>query len=80
MAASYHISKTAIQSLSRERGVALRRQGLSPDQVTEAAHLYKAGQSVAQAARAVNLPTKSVYDALKRAGVQMRPRTEKGRR
>jgi transcriptional regulator with GAF, ATPase, and Fis domain len=48
-------------------------QGLSAEQLTEATRLYQAGQSVAEAAHTLGFQPTSVYDALKRAGVTMRP-------
>jgi transposase-like protein len=72
MAATYGISKTSVQRLLKEHGVTLRHQGLSPDQLRHAAHLYQAGKSVAQVARALSLSPSSVYDALTRAGTAMR--------
>lgn len=80
LAEKYSVSKTAVTELLTAHDVPLRHQGLSPSQVTEATRLYTAGQSVAQAARALGVSPSSVYDALKRSGVQMRPVHQSGRR
>jgi predicted DNA-binding protein YlxM (UPF0122 family) len=73
LAERYHVSKTAVTELLTAHNVPLRRQGLSPSQVAEAIRLYAAGQSVAQAAQSLGASPSSVYDSLKRSGVQMRP-------
>ena len=79
LADKYRVSKTAVAELLAAHDVPLRHQGLSSDQVSEATQLYSAGQSVAQAARALGVSPSSVYDALKRFGVQMRPAHVPGR-
>jgi hypothetical protein len=73
LAKQYSVSKTAVTELLTAHDVPLRHQGLSPSQVSEATQLYTAGHSVAQAALSLGVSPSSVYDALKRSGVQMRP-------
>jgi len=80
LAEKYKVGKTAVTELLAAHQVPLRHQGLSRSQVAEATQLYTAGQSVAQAARALGVSPSSVYDALKRSGVQMRPAYQPGRR
>jgi DNA-binding CsgD family transcriptional regulator len=80
LAEKYNVSKTAVTELLTARDVPLRHQGLSPSQVRDAIRLYAAGQSVAQAALSLSLSPSSVYDALKRSGVRMRPAHQSGRR
>jgi len=77
---SYGISKTSVQRLLEEHGVAFRYQGLSSSQVTEAIELYRAGHSVAHLAGNLGLSPSSIYDALKRSGVEMRSAHEPDRR
>lgn len=73
LAKQYNVSKTAVTALLTAHDVPLRHQGISPSQVREATQLYTAGHSVAQAALSLGVSPSSVYDALKRSGVQMRP-------
>ena len=76
----YGIGKTSVTKLLRLRGVPLRYQSLSAEQLRQAAQLYKNGKSVAQVAKVLELPSSSVYDALKRTGVEIRSAHEPGRR
>jgi predicted DNA-binding protein YlxM (UPF0122 family) len=80
LAERYHVSKTAVTELLTAHSVPLRHQGLSPSQVGEAIRLYAGGQSVAQAALSLGVSPSSVYDALKRSDVKMRPAHQAGRR
>jgi hypothetical protein len=43
----YGISKARVATILRDRGIAIRRQGLNDVQVSEAAMLYAAGKSLA---------------------------------
>jgi len=76
----YGIGKTSVTKLLRLGGVPLRYQSLSAEQLRQAAQLYKNGKSVAQVAKVLELPSSSVYDALKRTGVEIRSAHEPGRR
>ena len=44
--AVYGISKTRVATVLRDQGIAIRRQGLTEDQIDEAVRLYSAGQIV----------------------------------
>jgi hypothetical protein len=79
LAEKYHASKTAVTELLGACDVPLRHQGLTSRQVTDATRFYTAGQSVAQTGRSLGVSPSSVYDTLKRSGVQMRPAHEAGR-
>lgn len=48
IATTYGVSKTSVVQLLRDAGVPIRRQGLTAEQATEAARLYRAGQSLAR--------------------------------
>lgn len=69
---TYGIGKTSVTKLLREGGVCLRHQGALPRPVAEANRLHEAGESVAQGARTLGIHASSVYDALVRAGVELR--------
>lgn len=70
----YTLGKGTVLKLLRERGVAIRRQGFPPHQVTEAGQLYQSGLSLARlGARYGRSPT-VVRKALLDAGITMRPR------
>jgi hypothetical protein len=80
IATRYRIGKTTVTKLLREHDVPLRHQGLDAQQVSQAVRLYRAGKSVAQVGAELNFHPSSVNDALRTAGVEMRPRHESGRR
>ena len=54
----YGISKTRIALVLREQSVAIRRQGLTAEQVTEAAELYVSGRSLAWLGSRYAVPTR----------------------
>jgi transcriptional regulator of aromatic amino acid metabolism len=70
----YGISKTRVASVLRERGITLRRQGLTDEQVSEATDFYIAGRSLAWLAARYGVSPMTVATALRRKGVQPRPR------
>lgn len=74
LARTYGISKQSVAKLLQERGVPARPRGLSSEQLEQATQLYLAGKSVVQVGQAMNQPPNTIYDALKRTGVQMRDR------
>ena len=58
-----------------KRAGALRPpKGLSADKVTEAAQLYRQGISLAQLGDRFHVDPKTVWNALRRAGIPIRPR------
>ena len=71
---SDRISKTSVQRLLKQQDIQLRHQGLSTDQLRNAIQLYETDRSAVQVARTLHLSPSSVYDALKRSGVQLRSR------
>jgi len=70
----YSLSKTSVIHLIEANGVALRRQGLSKRQATEAALLYEQGRSLSAITEQLQLPRESIRRALVDAGVEMRGR------
>jgi hypothetical protein len=70
----YGISKTRVATVLREQGVAIRRQGLSNEQVTEAAMFYAAGRSLAWLGARYDVSHTTVATALRRQGIPLRPR------
>lgn len=70
----YSISKTRVATILRERGVTIRRQGLTDEQVGEAAKLYANGRSLAWLGARYHLSHTTVATALRRQGVQLRQR------
>jgi len=70
----YGISKTRLAAILRAQGVAIRRQGLNDEQVSEAATLYAAGRSLAWLGARYDISHTTVSAALRKRGVQLRPR------
>jgi hypothetical protein len=58
----------------RERGIALRRHGLTDEELREAVHYYTADHSLAWIGARFNVSPTTVAAALRRQGVQLRPR------
>ena len=58
----------------REQGVTIRRQGLTDDQVREAATFYSAGRSLAWLGVRYGISHTTIATALRRQGIQLRPR------
>jgi hypothetical protein len=73
IARSIGVIKTGMLSLLRRRGVTIRqRRSLTPEQVVEAARLYKSGLYLRQVAEQFDVSTEQVRTALRRHGVVMR--------
>lgn len=70
----YSISKTRVATVLREQGIAIRRQGLTQEQVRKAAGLYAKGRSTAWLGARYNVSHTTVAAALRRKGIQLRPR------
>ncbi len=66
------MSKQTILKLLHANRAAMRRQGLSPDDAEHAAHLYRAGQSLATIGSELNVNDMTVRAALVKQGVAMR--------
>jgi transcriptional regulator of aromatic amino acid metabolism len=72
--AHFGISKTRVATVIREQGVNIRRQGLSDEQVRDAARLYAQGASLAQIGTRFGVSHTTVAATLRRQGVKLRPR------
>ncbi|HTQ22295.1 helix-turn-helix domain-containing protein [Mycobacterium sp.] len=70
----YGMSKARVATVLRECGVTLRRQGLTDEQVNEAAELYAAGRSLAWLGSRYDVSHTTIAYALRRQGVLLRPR------
>jgi hypothetical protein len=70
----YGISKTRVATVLREQGVAIRRQGLTAEQASEAAKLYVGGKSLAWIGTRFEVSPTTIAATLRRQGIQLRPR------
>ena len=70
----FNISKSRVAMVLRETNVAIRRQGLADEQISEAADLYAAGKSLAWLGARYDVSHTTVAAALRRQGIQLRPR------
>lgn len=61
-----------VSRMLRGQGVALRRQGLSPEQVDEAVRLYRSGWSLARIGQPMNVDPTTVLNRLRERRVQTR--------
>jgi len=72
--AHFGISKSRVATVLREQGITIRRQGLTEEQVKEAATLYAAGRSLEWIGARYNVSHTTVATALRRQEIQLRPR------
>jgi hypothetical protein len=71
----HHLGKDTISALLRANGVAMRRQGLTPEQAWEAAGLYRAGRSLKWIGQYFGgISPTTIARALRNQGVTLRPR------
>lgn len=70
----YGISKTRVATILRQLGITVRRQGLTDEQVAEAATLYAAGRSLAWLGTRYHVSHTTIAAALRRQGIELRPR------
>lgn len=66
------LNKNSVIKVLRDAGIAIRRQGLTDEQVDDANHLYEAGQSLAKIGAKLGVEAGTVRRALLRYGVKMR--------
>lgn len=66
--------KTRVATVLRKEGTCIRRQGLKDEQVREAVTLYAAGNSLAWLGERYDVSHTTVATALRRQGIQLRPR------
>ena len=74
IASRHEISKTRVSTILREKGIVIRRQGLTTEQAREAATLYMAGKSLAWIGAHFGVSYTTVATELRKQGVQLRPR------
>jgi hypothetical protein len=70
----YGISHGSVVKVLHQGGVAMRNQGLRPEQIEQAAELYREGMSVARVGKLFDVDGTTAWTALQKAGVVMRPR------
>ena len=74
ISARFGISKSRVATALREQGITIRRQGLTEEQVKEAATFYAAGRSLNWIGAHYNVSHTTVATALRRQEIQLRPR------
>lgn len=75
LAAEYGVAKSTILGILRANNVVVRRQPLTPEQVSEAAQLYQSGLSLSQVAEKMKVNQETMRVAIMKAGVEIRPAT-----
>jgi len=63
-----------VATVLHEQGIAIRRQGLTSEQSAEAGMLYSDGKSLAWLGARYGVSHTTVAAALRRQGMQLRPR------
>lgn len=76
LAEEYGVAKSTILRILREARVLVRRQPMTPDQVSEASRLYQAGLSLSQVAKQLDVNQETMRAAILRAGVVLREPTK----
>lgn len=75
LAAEYGVAKSTILRLLRESRVVVRRQPMTPEQVSEAARLYESGLSLSQVAAQLSVNQETMRVAIIASGNMLRPPT-----
>ncbi len=75
LAEAYGVAKSTILGILRANSVVVRRQPLTPEQVSGAARLYNSGLSLSQVAARLNVNQETMRVAILDAGVMLRPAT-----
>ncbi|MEV7757809.1 hypothetical protein AB0O16_07725 [Microbacterium sp. NPDC089180] len=76
LARDYGVAKSTIIGILRDKDVVVRRQPLTPEQVREAAHLYRDGLSLSQVATQLGVNQETMRVAIIKAGVALREPTK----
>lgn len=76
LAKDYGVAKSTIIGILRENRVVVRRQPMTPEQVSEAVRLYESGLSLSQVAKRLDVNQESMRVAIIAAGVTLRPPTK----
>jgi DNA-directed RNA polymerase specialized sigma24 family protein len=74
LAAAFGVDQCTIQRCARRHDLPRRSPRLGPKQIEEASLLYAEGQSLAKLSTHLGVATDTVANALRRAGVNLRPR------
>ncbi len=72
LAKDYGVAKSTIIGILRAKSVVVRRQPLTPGQVSEASRLYESGQSLSQVAKRLDINQETMRTAILKAGVVLR--------
>ncbi|MBT9605899.1 hypothetical protein [Microbacterium sp.] len=75
LAQAYGVAKSTILGILRTNSVVVRRQPLTPEQVSEAARLYESGLSLSEAAERLSVNQETMRLAIIAAGTNLRPPT-----
>lgn len=75
LAEAYGVAKSTILGILRANSVVVRRQPLTPEQVSEAARLYNSGLSLSQVAERLKVNQETMRVAIMGSGVTIRPAT-----
>ncbi|MBF4561167.1 helix-turn-helix domain-containing protein [Microbacterium sp. VKM Ac-2870] len=76
LAEEYGVAKSTILRILREARVVVRRQPMSPEQVSKAAQLYEAGLSLSQVAKHLDVNQETMRTAILKAGAALREPTK----
>ncbi|WP_082013805.1 helix-turn-helix domain-containing protein [Microbacterium hominis] len=76
LAEEYGVAKSTILRILRDKNVMVRRQPLTPEQVSEAAHFYEDGLSLSQVATQLGVNQETMRVAIIKAGVALREPTK----
>ncbi len=72
LAKDYGVATSTIIGILRAKSVVVRRQPLTPEQVSEASRLYESGQSLSQVAERLDINQETMRTAILKAGVVLR--------
>ncbi len=75
LAEAYGVAKSTILGILRANSVVVRRQPLTPEQVSEAARMYESGLSLSEAAERLSVNQETMRVAIIAAGTNLRPPT-----
>ena len=72
LAEAYGVAKSTVLGILRANSVVVRRQPLTPEQVSEATRLYNSGLSLSQVAERLRVNQETMRVALLRSGLALR--------
>lgn len=76
LAKVYGVAKSTIIGILSEKNIVVRRQPLTPEQVSEAARLYRSGLSLSQVATKLQVNQETMRVAILKVGVALREPTK----